>query len=88
MYAIRSYYEQVPVELEGKEPKPAQLLELVEHAREKNIKVIFAQPQFSRKSAKIIAREIRGEVVIADPLSADWPANLLDVAQKIKEAAR
>jgi len=88
-YFAREYnLQQVPVELEGKEPKPAQLLELVEHAREKNIKVIFAQPQFSRKSAKIIAREIRGEVVIADPLSADWPANLLDVAQKIKEAAR
>jgi len=88
-YFAREYnLHQVPVELEGKEPKPAQLQELVEHAREKNIRVIFAQPQFSQKSAKIIAREIGGEVVIADPLALDWPANLLEVAQKIKEAAR
>lgn len=88
-YFARDYnLKQVPVELEGKEPKPAQLQELVEHAREKNIRVIFAQPQFSRKSASIIAREIDGKVLIADPLALDWPANLLEVAKKIREAAR
>jgi len=88
-YFAREYgLMQVPVELEGKEPKPAQLRELVEHAREKHIKVIFAQPQFSRKSAGIIAREIGGQVVIADPLALEWSTNLVDVAQKIKTAAR
>ena len=33
--------EQVPVEVEGKAPKPAQLQGLIEHAREKGITVIF-----------------------------------------------
>ena len=32
---------QVPVEIEGKEPKPAQLKELIELARKEGIKVIF-----------------------------------------------
>lgn len=83
-YFAREYgLEQVPVEIEGKQPKPAQIKELIEHAREKNIRVIFAQPQFSTKSAQIIAREIGGEVTLADPLAEDWPANLLAVAKTI-----
>jgi zinc transport system substrate-binding protein len=84
-YFARDYgLEQVPVEIEGKQPKPAQLKELVEHAREKDIRVIFAQPQFSTKSAQIIAREIGGEVSLADPLAEDWPTNLLTVAETIR----
>jgi zinc transport system substrate-binding protein len=80
--------EQVPIEVEGKNPKPAQLKELIKHAREKGIKVIFVQPQFSAKSAEIVAREIEGQVVFADPLAEDWMANLRDVADKFKEALR
>lgn len=88
-YFARDYgLEQVPVEIEGKQPKPAQLKELIEHARSKNIRVIFAQPQFSSKSAKIIAQEIDGEVVFADPLAEDWPINLLEVAEKIQEVLK
>lgn len=73
---------QVPIEVEGKSPKPAQLSALIEEARQKNIRVIFVQPQFSTRSAELIAREIGGEVVYADPLAADWPGNLRAVAAK------
>jgi zinc transport system substrate-binding protein len=79
---------QVPVEIEGKEPKPAQLKELIQHAREEGIKVIFVQPQFSSKSAKLIAREIGGEVAFVDPLAEDWSANLREVADKFRAALR
>jgi len=76
--------QQLPVEIEGKNPKPAQLKELIEHARENDIKVIFAQPQFSTRSAELIAREIGGQVVFADPLAEDWAGNLRKVARQIK----
>ena len=79
---------QVPVEIEGKNPKPAQLKELIENAKEKKIKVIFVQPQFSAKSAEMIAREIGGQVVFADPLAEDWANNLRAVAEKFKAALR
>jgi ABC-type Zn uptake system ZnuABC Zn-binding protein ZnuA len=46
--------QQVPVEIEGKDPKPAQLKTLIEHAKKKHINIIFAQPQFSSRSAEII----------------------------------
>ena len=88
-YFAQAYgLEQVPVEIEGKEPKAAQLKELIEYAREKGIKVVFVQPQFSRKSAKVLAQEIGGEVVPVDPLAEDWMDNLREVAEKFKAALK
>ena len=80
--------EQVPIEIEGKSPKPARLKGLIEHARKKGITVIFVQPQFSSKSAELVAREIGGQVVVADPLAEDWLANLTTVANSFKAALR
>jgi len=73
---------QVPIEVEGKEPKPAQLKELIRFAKQERITVIFVQPQFSKRSAETIAREIGGQVVIADDLAAEWAQNLRDQARK------
>jgi zinc transport system substrate-binding protein len=80
--------KQVPIEIEGKDPKPAQLKELVQHARENGIKVVFVQPQFSTKSAELIAREIGGQVAFANPLAEDWMANLREVADKFESALK
>jgi zinc transport system substrate-binding protein len=68
--------EQVPIEFEGKDPKPAQLIALIDYAKIQGIKVIFVQPQFSTKSAQIVAQEIGGQVVLADPLALDWADNI------------
>jgi zinc transport system substrate-binding protein len=80
--------EQVPIEIEGKDPKPAQLEELIQEARKADIKVVFVQPQFSTKSAGLVAKAIGGQVVPADPLAEDWAANLSAVADKFKAALR
>jgi zinc transport system substrate-binding protein len=83
-YFAREYgLVQVPAEIEGKEPKPAQLKELIEKARERDIKVVFAQPQFSTRSAELISREIGGRVVLVDPLAPDWDENIRKVAEAI-----
>ncbi|MBN2439551.1 MAG: zinc ABC transporter substrate-binding protein [Deltaproteobacteria bacterium] len=79
---------QVPVEIEGKDPKPAQLQKLIRHARERRIKVIFVQPQFSAKSAELLSGEIGGQIVYADPLAENWAGNLREVARKFGAAAR
>ncbi len=80
--------EQVPIEIEGKDPKPAQLKKLIQHARENGIKVVFVQPQFSTKSAELVAREIGGQVAFANPLAEDWMANLRQVADKFQAALK
>jgi zinc transport system substrate-binding protein len=84
-YFAKAYgLTQVPIEIEGKNPKPAQLKALINHAKEDGIRVIFVQPQFSTKSAKLIAGEIGGEVAFADPLAEDWMKNLRMIADKFK----
>jgi zinc transport system substrate-binding protein len=79
---------QVPIEIEGKAPKPARLQELITRARKSDIKVIFVQPQFSTKSARLIAREVGGRVAFADPLAENWMANLETVANEFKAALK
>ena len=79
---------QMPVEIEGKAPKPAQLRQLIDHARRHHIRVVFVQPQFSAKSAAQIAKEIGGAVVPADPLAPDWATNLMEIAEKFLAAAK
>ncbi len=88
-YFAQSYgLEQIAVEIEGKSPKPAHLQNLIELARQHQITVIFAQPQFSSKSAEVIAREIGAEVVLIDPLGENWFDNMTSVADKLSRAVR
>jgi zinc transport system substrate-binding protein len=79
---------QIPIEVEGKEPKPAQMRHLIQEALEMKITVIFTQPQFSTRSAQVIADAIGGRVIMADDLAADLPDNLLRQAQAFKSATR
>lgn len=80
--------EQIPIEIEGKDPKPAALQALIKEARAGGIKVVFVQPQFSTRNAETIANAINGEVMIADPLATDWAENLRRQAVKIKSALK
>ncbi len=80
--------EQIPVEIEGKEPKAKNLEQLITFARKSDIRVLFVQPQFSSKTAQTIADEIGGRIVFADPLALDWQKNLLEVASEIAAGAR
>ncbi len=69
------------VENEGKEPGPAELLEIIRTAREKGIKVIFASPEQSTKSAEVIAEEINGTVVFIDTLPKNYLLNMESAAE-------
>jgi zinc transport system substrate-binding protein len=88
-YFAKKYdLEQVPIEIEGKAPKPAQLTTLIRYAREHGIRVVFVQPQFSAKSAEMISHEIGGHVVHVDPMAENWAGNLSEVARKFVTAVR
>ena len=76
--------KQIPLEAEGKEPGAAYLAECIRFARDSEIGAIFVQPQFSTKTAQVVARETGARVVVADPLSEDWERNLLDMAETLK----
>jgi zinc transport system substrate-binding protein len=82
-FAHRYSLEEVAIETQGKEPKPNELIELIKDAKEHKIKIVFVASQFSQKSAKIIANSINGNVVVINPLAANWSQNLIKTAQKI-----
>ena len=88
-YFARDYnLKMIPIEIEGKNPKPAKLQRLIAHARSEGIKVIFVQPQFSTKSAQIVAGEINGRVLPADPLALAWLGNMKKTAEQFKEVLK
>jgi len=78
--------KQVAVEAEGKPPTPRRLRALIERAKADGVKIIFLQPQFDQQNARVVAAAIGGAVVPIDPLVADVPANLEDMAMKIERA--
>lgn len=83
-YFARDYgLVQFPIEVEGKEPKPKMLLEIINEAKEENIKAIFTQSEFSDKSAKAIAKELNIKVVKETPLAPNWSENLIQMANTI-----
>ena len=85
-FARRYHLEQISIEIEGKEPKPGQLVELVKKAKEHNIKIVFVSPQFSQSGAKTISNSINGTVSSIDPLSEKWDENLIKVANEIAKS--
>jgi len=78
--------EQLPIEVDGTEPSPAELIDLIDEAKREDIKVIFAQPEFSTRSAQYIATEIGGEVILVSPLAENWLENMREIASKFKSA--
>ena len=88
-YFARAYgLVQIPVELEGKAVKSSRLVKLIEEGKELGIDAVFIQPQFPVKSAEIVAGEIGGAVVQADPLSENWARNLRTVAERFRKALK
>ncbi|ADU62032.1 MAG: zinc ABC transporter substrate-binding protein [Pseudodesulfovibrio sp.] len=79
---------QIPIESQGKEPSPKGLSQIIKQGRDLGIRVIFVQPQFSEKSAAVIAAEIGAKTAELDPLAEDWAATMLHAAQAISQAAR
>ena len=85
-YFARDYdLEMIPIQFEGSEPSAAEMAALIRTAQENNIKVIFAQPEFSTQSAETIADEIGGEVLPISVLAPDWMDNLQRVADTFAE---
>jgi zinc transport system substrate-binding protein len=74
------------VEHEGKSPGPRHIAELIASAKAAKTKAIFVQPQFSRRAAGIIAKEIGCEIVVLDPLSPDYINNLEHIAKELQKA--
>ena len=88
-YFAKDYaLEQLSIETGGKEPTARNMHEVILSAREHNIKTVFVSPQFSTKSADVIASEIGGAVALIDPLANDYVTNMEKVARSLSAAMK
>ncbi|MBU4487354.1 MAG: zinc ABC transporter substrate-binding protein [Candidatus Delongbacteria bacterium] len=81
-YFARDYdLEEISIEIDGKEPSPEALKNIIDTAKENEIRTIFIQKQFDIRLAESIAGEINGKVMQLDPLSGDWINNMILIAR-------
>lgn len=80
-YFAREYgLQQYALEMSGKEPTPQQMMNVVDIAKNENIKVIYIQSEFDMDNARVFAEEIKGRVIQIRPLDAAWTDNLKEMS--------
>lgn len=77
--------EEISIEVVGTEPSASELATVIGTALKENIRVVFAQPEFSTQIADYIASEINGKVVLISPLAENWLENMRTVSQTLKK---
>ncbi len=83
-YMGRDYgFEQVSFEDEGKSPSPARMKELIDLAREKEIKIIFIQAEYDVRNAQSLSIETGAELIVINPMNSEWPEAVMEVAKAI-----
>ena len=88
-YFAKDYnLEQESIEVGGQEPSAAELAKLISEAKQENIKVIFAQPEFNPSSAETIANELGGKVMFVSDLDENWSDNLLQVSELLSQTLK
>ena len=80
-FAARYDLVQIPVQIEGKEPKARDLQRLIKTAKKEQIQVIFVQKGFSQNAVKTLAKELGAKVLEIDNLSENLSEELLKIAR-------
>ncbi|NLP04655.1 zinc ABC transporter solute-binding protein [Candidatus Fermentibacteria bacterium] len=78
--------EQIALEVEGAEPTPSQLAEIIDLAGESGASAVVVSPGFATGAAEAVSMELGIPVVPHDQLSTDWPGSMESLASIIAEA--
>ncbi|MCU0379092.1 MAG: zinc ABC transporter substrate-binding protein [Bacteroidales bacterium] len=88
-YMAKDYgLQQVTFEDEGKSPSPARMKELIDTARELDIRIIFIQAEYDIRSARSLAEETNTETIVIDPMNRDWEKAVIEVAEALEAGGR
>lgn len=83
-YFARDYgLHQIAIEKEGKEPSPAQLENIISECKRAKVHVVFVQPEFDRRNAEIIAKQIGARVIPINPLNYSWDKEMMAIAKAL-----
>ncbi len=85
-YFARDYgFNQLCIEIDGKEPSPEQIRQLVEAVKTEGVKTIFIQQEFDQKNAKLISQETGCKLVVINPLSYNWKDETIKIAKALAD---
>lgn len=86
-YLCRDYgLIQLSIEMEGREPTPRYLTELLMKARSSGIKTVFLQRQHNPKGGKKIAKGIGASTQYIDPYAENVVENIRTIANLFNKA--
>lgn len=87
-YLADSYgLQMIPVEVNGQEPSPAELAEILNASESYGIHTLFTQTGTNPLNVRMLA-EYAGitKIIETDPMAYDWPANVLFIGENLQEA--
>lgn len=81
-YLCRDYgLTQLSIEMEGREPTPRYLTDLIIQARALEVRTVFVQRQHGERGGKTVAKQLGADVVYLDPYKEDVISNLREIAK-------
>lgn len=85
-YLCRDYgLTQLAIEMEGREPTPRYLTNLINQAHALNIETVFLQEQHVVKGSKRIAETLGAKMVYLDPYAENVVENLREIAKAFRQ---
>jgi zinc transport system substrate-binding protein len=83
-YFARDYgLTQIAIEENGKEPSPVELKKIIMRCKAAGVHTIFIQPEFDKRNAEIIARQIGAKIVSINPLNKEWNTEMIAIAKEL-----
>jgi zinc transport system substrate-binding protein len=83
-YFCRDYHLiQLSVEIEGKEPLPQHVAEILNKAKSYSVQTVLTEPQYSNKGAELLAQSLSLPTQMVDPYAENFSENLLTIARFI-----
>lgn len=82
-FCERYSLHQLSVECEGKDPLPQQVAEVVQEARDHQVRVVYTQPQYNNKGATLIAEKLQLPIYQIDPYAEDYFKMMQDISSSI-----
>ncbi len=85
-YFARDYnLTQLAIESEEKTPSSKDIADVIQEAKEHDIKVVFVSPEFDVKTAQYIADQVGASVASIDPLARDYINNMYQVLGELAQ---
>lgn len=84
-YFARDYgLSQIPLEEEGREAGVARIKDVIDIAKEQNIKTFFVQREFGATAANTIAESVGATQTEIDPLGYEWDKEIVRIAKQLR----